>query len=52
MCTNKLKHDLTTAIAVLPVVQTEKGRATKYAAQALLGKAYLYQNKYTALQPC
>jgi tetratricopeptide (TPR) repeat protein len=43
----QIEKDLTDAIAVLPVVQTEKGRITKYAAQALLGKAYLYQNKYT-----
>jgi starch-binding outer membrane protein, SusD/RagB family len=43
----QIEKDLLAAIAVLPVIQTEKGRATKYAAQALLGKAYLYQNKYT-----
>ncbi len=43
----QIEIDLLAAIAVLPVVQTEKGRATKYAAQALLGKVYLYQNKYT-----
>ncbi len=44
----QIELDLTNAIAVLPVVQAEKGRITKYAAQALLGKVYLYQNKYTA----
>ena len=43
----QIEADLTSAIAVLPVVQAEKGRATKYAAQALLGKVLLYQNKYT-----
>jgi hypothetical protein len=43
----QIETDLTNAIAVLPVTQTDKGRATKYAAQALLGKVYLYQNKYT-----
>ncbi len=42
----QIEADLTSAIAVLPVVQVEKGRATKYAAQALLGKVLLYQNKY------
>ncbi len=42
----QIETDLTNAIAALPVVQAEKGRATKYAAQALLGKVYLYQNKY------
>ncbi len=44
----QIEKDLTNAIAALPAVQTEKGRATKYAAQALLGKVYLYQGKYTA----
>lgn len=43
----QVEQDLTAAIAVLPAVQSEKGRVTKYAAQALLGKVYLYQNKYT-----
>jgi hypothetical protein len=42
----QIETDLTNAIAVLPTVQSEKGRITKYAAQALLGKVYLYQNKY------
>ncbi len=42
----QIEADLTSAIAVLPVVQAEKGRATKYAAQALLGKVLLYQNKF------
>jgi len=31
----------------LPSVQTEAGRVTKGAAQALLGKAYLYQDKFS-----
>lgn len=44
----QIEADLTSAISVLPTVQVEKGRATKYAAQALLGKVYLYQNKYDA----
>jgi len=42
----QIETDLASAIAVLPVVQTEKGRATKSAAQALLGKVLLYQNKF------
>lgn len=42
-----IEEDLIYAISVLPVVQSETGRATKGAAQALLGKAYLYQQKYT-----
>lgn len=44
----QIEKDLTDAIAVLPITQVEQGRATKYAAQALLGKVYLYQNKYDA----
>ncbi len=42
----QIETDLASAIAVLPAVQVEKGRATKYAAQALLGKVLLYQNKF------
>lgn len=42
----QIERDLTAAIAVLPAVQVQKGRITKYAAQALLGKVYLYQNKF------
>ena len=44
----QIELDLTNAIAVLPAIQTQKGRITKYAAQALLGKVYLYQNKFDA----
>ncbi len=43
---NQIELDLTNAIAVLPAVQTQKGRITKYAAQAMLGKVYLYEKKY------
>ncbi len=42
----QIEADLASAIAVLPSVQVEKGRATKYAAQVLLGKVLLYQNKF------
>ena len=42
----QIETDLTDAIAALPAVQVQKGRITKYAAQALLGKVYLYQKKY------
>ncbi|MDI9363313.1 MAG: RagB/SusD family nutrient uptake outer membrane protein [Flavobacterium sp.] len=44
----QIEKDLNEAIAVLPntvSVTTEAGRFTKGAAQALLGKALLYQNK-------
>ena len=47
----QIEADLNSAIAVLPTVQTQQGRATKYAAQALLGKVYLYEKKYTAAAP-
>jgi hypothetical protein len=43
----QIEADLTAAIASLPVTNSQKGRVTKYAAQALLGKAYLYQDKFT-----
>lgn len=36
-------NDLESAYAVLPVVQTEKGRPTKSACAAFLAKAYLYK---------
>jgi len=44
----QIETDLTNAISVLPAVQAQKGRITKYAAQAMLGKVYLYQNKFDA----
>ena len=42
----QLEKDLIYAAGILPEVQTLVGRATKGAALALLGKIYLYQNKY------
>ncbi len=47
----QIEKDLNAAIAVLPAVQVQKGRITKYAAQALLGKALIYQNKFDAAAP-
>jgi hypothetical protein len=44
----QIELDLNSAISTLPAIQVEKGRATKYAAQALLGKVLLYQNKFDA----
>ncbi len=44
----QIEADLNSAIAVLPITNVQKGRITKYAAQALLGKALLYQNKFDA----
>ncbi|WP_111708545.1 RagB/SusD family nutrient uptake outer membrane protein [Lutibacter citreus] len=42
----QIEKDLTDAISVLPSTAAQNGRITKYAAQALLGKAYLYQEKF------
>ncbi|HOZ85418.1 MAG TPA: RagB/SusD family nutrient uptake outer membrane protein [Niabella sp.] len=44
----QIETDLGAAINVLPAIQVQKGRITKYAAQALLGKVLLYQNKFDA----
>jgi hypothetical protein len=44
----QIEIDLTAAISVLPPVQVQKGKITKYAAQALLGKVYLYEGKFDA----
>ena len=43
----QIEIDLKQAIDILPVTPSQVGRATKGAAQALLGKAYLYQDKFT-----
>lgn len=43
----QIEIDLLNAIAALPTTQVQKGRVTKFAAQALLGKVYLYQDKFT-----
>ncbi len=43
----QMEDDLIYASANLPYVQQETGRVTKGAAQALLGKVYLYQEKWT-----
>lgn len=42
----QIEKDLSAAIAALPVTPAQKGRVSKYAAQALLGKVYLYENKF------
>lgn len=43
----KIEADLTAAAEVLEWTSSVKGRVTKGAALALLGKVYLYQNKFT-----
>lgn len=42
----QVEEDLTSALSALPSTQTQAGRATLGAAQSLLGKVYLYQQKY------
>ena len=42
-----IEQDLIYAADNLPYVQNKTGRVTKGAAQALLGKAYLYQDKFS-----
>ena len=42
----QIEADLQFAASVLPVTQVEQGRITKGAANALLGKVYVYQKKY------
>lgn len=44
----KIEADLKAAYDVLPPTQAQRGRATKWAAAALLAKAYLFQRKYDA----
>lgn len=43
----QMEQDLIFASANLPYVQNEIGRITKGASQALLGKVYLYQDKFS-----
>ncbi|WP_411766689.1 RagB/SusD family nutrient uptake outer membrane protein [Winogradskyella sp. A3E31] len=43
----QIEADLIFAADNLPYTQAQEGRITKGAAQALLGKAYLYQDKFT-----
>ncbi|NLR63910.1 RagB/SusD family nutrient uptake outer membrane protein [Chitinophaga varians] len=44
----QIEKDLNAAIAVLPNTNPQAGRVTKYAAQALLGKVLVYENKFDA----
>ena len=44
----QMELDLMYAVDNLPYVQTEVGRITKGSAEALLGKVYLYQDKFGA----
>jgi hypothetical protein len=42
----QIEKDLKSAIASLPAAKSTDGRATSFTAHALLGKVYLYQNKF------
>ncbi|HVI47067.1 MAG TPA: RagB/SusD family nutrient uptake outer membrane protein [Chitinophaga sp.] len=44
----QIETDLNTAIAALPAINAQPGRITRYAAQALLGKVMLYEEKFDA----
>jgi len=47
----QMEQDLLVAVATLPTIPADVGRATKGAAQALLGKVYLYQDKFAEAAP-
>ncbi|MHA6246923.1 RagB/SusD family nutrient uptake outer membrane protein [Pontibacter sp. CAU 1760] len=47
----KIEADFKAAYDVLPVNQTQIGRATKYAAAAYLAKAYMFQGKFAEAKP-
>jgi hypothetical protein len=42
----QIETDLKSAVNVLPPTNAQQGRVTKYAAQALLGKVLLYEEKF------
>jgi len=48
---DKIEADFTAAIAALPTTQSQPGRANKYAAEAFLAKAYMYDHKYSLALP-
>jgi hypothetical protein len=48
---DKIEADLTFAMTNLPVTQPQVGRANKYAAEAFLAKAYMYEHKYAQAKP-
>jgi hypothetical protein len=46
-----IEADFAAAFATLPATQPQAGRANKYAAEAFLAKAYLYDHKYSTALP-
>jgi hypothetical protein len=47
----QIEADFKAAYDALPATQTQKGRASKWAAAAQLAKAYLFQGKYAQAKP-
>ncbi len=48
---DKIEADLTAAMNDLPLTQLQVGRANKYAAEAFLAKAYMFDHNYAKAQP-
>lgn len=48
---DKIEADLIAAMTDLPATQAEKGRVNKYAAEAFLAKAYMFDHQYAKAQP-
>ena len=48
---DKIEADLTFAMNNLPATQPQIGRANKYAAEAFLAKAYMFEHKYAQAKP-
>ena len=48
---DSIEADFTAAMAVLPPSQSDKGRANKYAAEAFLAKAYMFDHQYAKALP-
>lgn len=47
----RIEADFAYAAANLPATQPNKGQANKYAAEAFLAKAYMFQQKYDSAEP-
>src|ERR1700761_1156918 len=47
----RIEADLEYAVANLPATQSNRGQANKYAAEAFLAKAYMFQQKYDSAEP-
>ena len=47
----KIEDDLKFAVATLPPTQPQVGRLNKYSAEAILAKAYMFQQKFADAKP-